>query len=322
MKKICCLFLVLTLLLSACGKKEEPPVEIIPKEPEIIQTENSFLSAERAFVYDCTQERYIYLQGDLEERVYPASITKLFTAYTALQYLDADTYITAGNELDLVDSAASVAGLKKGNTLTVDMLIKCLLLPSGADAAYILAANTGYVLSGDYSLSPQEAHDVFVEEMNRIALELGIEDTNFVTVDGLHDDNHYISFKSYVKIAELALCNDIISQTVSMHKALIKFADGNSITVYNVNLLVNPSSEYYVENACGLKSGRTSAAGCNLLSAFRYGDRHIVVGVFGCPTVADRLENSVVLIEAYDNLSENFFRMLKEAESADSASSF
>jgi len=322
MKRICCIFLIFILLFTACGKKEVVPEEpIVPEEPTIIQTESSILTAQRAFVYDCTAERYIYLQGDLKKKVYPASITKLFTAYVALTHLDADTYITVGDELDLVESGASVAGLKKGNTLTVEMLIKCLLLPSGGDAAYTLAINAGRKIADDYSLSPKDALLVFVNEMNSVAQTLELENTHFVTVDGFHDDDHYISLECYIKIAELALNNAVIADTVSQHRALIKFADGNSITVYNVNLLVNPNSEYYVENACGLKSGRTSAAGCNLLSAYEYGERRIVVGVFGCPEVSDRLEDSVLVIKTYNSLCRSFFEAItKKAESVDSAS--
>ena len=312
------------MLLCSCSKPEVVPEEtVIPKEPTIIQTENSILTAQRAFVYDCTAERYIYLQGDLKEKVYPASITKLFTAYVALSHLDADTYITVGDELDLVESGASVAGLKKGNTLTVDMLIKCLLLPSGGDAAYTLAINAGRKIANDYSLSPKDALLVFVNEMNAVAETLELQNTHFVTVDGFHDDDHYISLESYIQIAKLALENAVIADTVSMHRALIKFADGDSITVYNVNLLVNPNSEYYVKNAYGLKSGRTSAAGCNLLSAYKYGDRCIVAGVFGCPEVSDRLEDSVLIISKYEDLCKLFFNCItKEAESTvvDSAS--
>ncbi len=320
-RRILCLFLVLTVLLTSCGKTEPTPTEVPPKEPIIIQTENSILTAQRAFVYDCTADRYIYLQGDLKEKVYPASITKLFTAYVALQHLDADTYVTVGDELSLVEKGASVAGLKEGNTLTVEMLIRCLLLPSGGDAAYTLAINAGRKIAEDYTLSPEDALSVFVDEMNNIAEQLNLENTHFVTVDGFHDDEHYISLESYIKIAELALNNQVIAETVAMHRALIKFADGNSITVYNVNLLVNPNSEYYIDNACGLKSGRTSAAGCNLLSAYKYGDRCIVVGVFGCPEITDRLDDSVLIVSKYENLCKLFFQNITEAESNDSASS-
>ncbi len=322
MKRILCVFLILTLILSACGKTEAIPVDVEVKEPTIIQTESSILTAQRAFVYDCTAERYIYLQGDLKEQVYPASITKLFTAYVALMHLDADTYVTVGDELSLVEKGASVAGLKKGDTLTVEMLVRCLLLPSGGDAAYTLAVNAGRKIADDYSLSPEDALAVFVNEMNDTATLLELENTHFVTVDGFHDDGHYIALEAYIKIAEFALENEVIADTVTKHKSLIKFADGNSITIYNVNLLVNPNSEYYVDNACGLKSGRTSAAGCNLLSAYKYDDRCIVVGVFGCPEVTDRLEDSVLIISKYESLCQMFFDTItKEAESTDSASS-
>ena len=67
------------------------------------------LLAQQYFVYDCKNNTFLLSSGQASERIYPASITKLFTAYVAMQYLQPDHKITAGNALDLVAWGSSVA---------------------------------------------------------------------------------------------------------------------------------------------------------------------------------------------------------------------
>ena len=104
----------------------EPSVEVIATEstaPSVPLTEPTWmalpedreLSAKEYFVYDCESESFTYLRGMELDRVYPASITKLFALYVALQHLDPTQTITAGDVLDLVGEGSSVAEIEKGN---------------------------------------------------------------------------------------------------------------------------------------------------------------------------------------------------------------
>ena len=110
-----------------------------PTEP-FIPTWNTYpddrqLLAKQYFVYDCKADTFLISSGQENTWVYPASITKLFTAYVAMQHLEPTTKITAGNALDLVVYGSSVAKIKLGDTLTVEQLVEAIMLPSGNDAA-------------------------------------------------------------------------------------------------------------------------------------------------------------------------------------------
>lgn len=83
-----------------------------------------------------------------------------------------------GSEIEMIHSDSSTAWLMKGDTLTVRQLLIALMLPSGNDAAYTLAVNTGKTIAGDNSLSNQQAIQIFMDKVNEKARELGVTDSN------------------------------------------------------------------------------------------------------------------------------------------------
>lgn len=249
------------------------------------------LTCKQAFVYDCQSQRFVYTLGQPDDRVYAASITKLFTAYVALQYLDSDQRITAGDVLDLVGAGSSVADIQKGDVLTAEKLVAAMLLPSGNDAAYILAAQAGWVIDGDTTLSPSAAVSVFVQEMNRQAKALGMNGTNFENPDGYHTDHHYTCFRDLAVIGKLSMENDVITRYATIHE----MEADTTKTWKNTNALVDPGSAHFCPYAVGLKTGQTPSAGSCLLSAFDVNGAQYIIGVFGCPDVEDRFDDTLQL---------------------------
>jgi hypothetical protein len=132
------------------------------------------ISAREYFVYDLSADKFLVRSGEGSQILYPASITKLFTAYVAMQYLQPDELITVGNEIWLIDEDSSVAEIAKDDVLTAEQLVAGLLLPSGNDAAQTLAVTVGRKLAEDPEMNVWAASDRFVEEMNRMAQELGM----------------------------------------------------------------------------------------------------------------------------------------------------
>ena len=252
------------------------------------------LSAHSAFVYDCEEEEYLHMTGTPDQQVYPASITKLFTTWVMLQILDPDTQVTAGDALSLVRSNSSVAGIKKGNVLTVEQLIQGMLLPSGNDAACILAVAAGRELAEDPWLPCEEAVARFMEEVNDRAKEEGLTGTHFVTPDGYHDPDHYTTLGDMLKIGQLAMSNE----TIAKYAAVAQIETGlTEVPVWNnTNWLVRPESEYYCPYATGLKTGRTTEAGNCLMSAFEIDGEQYIIGVFGCEKTADRFADTLHLL--------------------------
>lgn len=254
------------------------------------------LTAQQAFVYDCESGAFTYLLGKETDRVYPASITKLFTAYVALQFLDPEQEITAGDVLDLVGAGSSVAEIEKGNVLTVEMLVEGMLLPSGNDAAYILADAAGRVIREDDSISGSAAVAAFLKEMNGQARSMGMSGTNFTNPDGYHSPDHYTIFADMAKMAEKVLENETIMQYAAVSEAEVVFASGQTKKWENTNALIHPESEYYCPIATGLKTGQTPSAGSCLLSSFESEGKQYVIGVFGCPEIEDRFADTLQLL--------------------------
>ncbi len=278
-----------------------PAIKVEPTEPEVEELEVTWyplpmdraLTARQAFVYNCDTQSYLYIIGQKEDRVYPASITKLFTAYVALQYLYLDQEIVAGDVLDAVAADSSVAGIKKGNVLTVEMLVQAMLLPSGNDASYLLAAAAAAAITGDEDMEPTAAVECFVEEMNRQARVLGMTGSHFTNPDGYHDDDHYTSYQDLVIIGKLALENETIRQSAGTSELAATCVSGEVMLWQNTNALLNPRSPYYCKYATGLKTGYTKKAGNCLLSSFEYNGQQWLVGVFGSPEYEDRMADAL-----------------------------
>ncbi len=277
-----------------------PTTTAIPEttEPEptwMTFPEDRQITATQAFVYDCQAESFVYLSGKETDKVYPASITKLFTAYVAMQFLEPSGTITAGDVLDLVGPGSSVAEIKKGDTLTVEQLVEAMLLPSGNDASYMLAAEVGWIIANDRTISASRAVQKFIDEMNGQARAKGMTGTHFTNPDGYHDSNHYTNHKDMVTIGKLALENPTI-----MQYAIIPTEDvmlgGEMKQWKNTNQLINPQSEYYCPYATGLKTGQTPSAGSCLLSSFDVKGQKYLIGVFGCPEIEDRFADTLQLL--------------------------
>lgn len=270
-----------------------------PTEPPTWPTypEDREITAQQAFVYDCSTDEFVYISGSENETVYLASITKLFTAHVALQYLQPDDEITVGDELDMVAWGSSVANLEKGNVLTVEMLIEAMMLPSGNDAAYTLAAAAGRAIDGNAELSASAAVNVFMAQMNQEARIQGMLNTHFVNPDGIHAADHYSSMGDLALLGKLALESPSIIRCCTAARDIVTPIKGRSFAWKNTNALIDPASEYYCPVCLGLKTGQTPSAGSCLLSAFDLDGRQIIIGVFGCPETEDRFPDTLQLLQ-------------------------
>ncbi|MBR4017541.1 MAG: D-alanyl-D-alanine carboxypeptidase [Oscillospiraceae bacterium] len=275
----------------------ETPTESVT---EFVPTWNTYpadrqLLGQQYFVYDCKANTFLILSGQKTDRVYPASITKLFTAYVAMQYVQPDTRITAGSELDMVAWGSSVAKIKKGDTLTAEQLVEAMLLPSGNDASYILACEAGRIIKNDPGLSAASAVAAFMAEMNKQAKDVGMVNTHYVNPDGIHDNNHYTTFEDLAILGKLSMGEETIMRYAATARETVTL-HGEEIEWKNTNALVDTTSPYYCPYAVGLKTGQTPSAGSCLLSAFRMDDHELLIGVFGCPEEEDRFDDTLQLL--------------------------
>lgn len=260
------------------------------------------LDAEHVFLYDVEKQEMLFCNTDETDRVFPASVTKLFSAWIALRILPEDTVVTAGWELGMLKPGSSAAFISLDSRLTVEMLIEGMLLPSGNDAALVLAAAVGRQLLGEKNATAGRAVAEFVAEMNRAAQALGFQNSHFENPDGYHGENHYSCPADLAQIAKLALDEPTIVRCMELQKDKVTFVSGQTHIWENTNRLINPDSVYYCPDAVGMKTGYTGNAGYCLMAAF--GDSPLVVGVFGSEDSAGRYESAAILYAAWSILTE------------------
>lgn len=277
----------------------EPPTTLPPDTQLSSQEAEEQLSAKYAFVYSTKEDRLLYLRGDSQEALSPASLTKLLTAKVALACLEPEAEITVGEEITWIDPESSIAGLQEGQRLTVDQLLEGLLMQSGNDAAYTLAVAGGRAISDDQALDARQAVAAFVEQMNRQAALLGMTGTHFENPDGIDGDSHYTTVQDLITLTLSVMEEPAILQYCATQRAEVTFASGETYTWVSSNSLLDPESGYYREQAVGLKTGSTSQAGKCLISLFRDGEDYLIVGVLGSTDDDSRYTDTLLLYQSY-----------------------
>jgi D-alanyl-D-alanine carboxypeptidase/glycopeptide antibiotics resistance protein len=264
---------------------------------------NLNLEARNICLVDVSKNKVLFSK-ESDEEIAPASTTKMLTALTALKFCDEDEKVEVGNEINLIAPDASRAGLVVGNRLTIKQLLEGLLLPSGNDAAYVLAVYTGRKIGDDKSLSESEAISVFVEEMNKKAVKIGATHSNFIKPDGYDSEGQYSTASDLVCIATAFMKSKagdgLLSNIVNKDKIRECFADNTDVTWENTNELINPDSNFYYKNAVGLKTGSSTAAGKCLISAV-YKDDELYIAVVMGDTEEGRFQDSIALYDALNN---------------------
>lgn len=274
------------------------PTETLPPLPEPPDMDHS--TATHLFVYDMTNERMLFTMGDQNERIEPASLTKLFTAYVALQHVDPNQVVTVGEEAGWIAKDSSIAAVSEGCRLSIGMILQGMLMQSGNDAAYALAVAAGRVIESNDTLAAKPAYEAFVAEMNRQLEVLGFTATHFTNPDGYHDDDHYTTPAELLRITQLAVGEPLIREYCEMDTAQVYYDSGEDYTWKNTNWLVRPDMEdYYCPEATGLKTGSTSEAGMCLLATFYSENADLIVGVLGCEEMEDRFVDALTLFYHY-----------------------
>lgn len=218
----------------------------------------------------------ILYSKNAEQKMYPASTTKILTAILAIENLSLDEKLTASYEAVMsIPSGYSNAAIQVGEALTVKELLEVFLVHSANEAGYILAEN----ISGSIS--------EFANLMNKKAEEIGCKNTHFANPSGLHDENHYTTAYDLALIARYCMQNETFRSIVSMPSCTIAATDKYEERYFkNTNEMLNPKSEYYNENIIGIKTGYTSQAQNCLISGIRKNGIELISVVLGAPASA------------------------------------
>lgn len=194
----------------------------------------------------------VVAQKNIDERLYPASLTKIVTAMVTLENVKDVSVKTKMSQAAYdasVGTGAQVAGITVGEELSVDALLYLTMVHSACDACEVLAEFVG------------GTKDNFVKMMNDWVKKVGCNDTNFTNPSGLHDDNHYTTARDMSKITLAALKNaDFVKYSTTTEY------EYKGYTLPHTNLMLHPGYvTYYYEYAQGIKTGSTEQAEYNVI---------------------------------------------------------
>lgn len=301
---ICILSVViLVCLLGACNNRENSQLHPNDSEYAIKYGDDTIdveIDSPQAFVYDVSNDTIIFSKGE-DKVIYPGSTTKLITALYALTVLSEDEVITPRDELNLVKEGSSIAYIKSHHKLTVSMLIEGMMIPSGNDAAYVLAAATGRKLAGDNELDGQTAVEIFMKGLNEYGKSIGLCGSYFTVPDGYAGKEHYTTTEDMAIIARLACKNELITEYASRQSSSVVYASGHTNTWINTNKLLDPESKYYSRYAKGLKTGSIDDE-YSLVFSIEFDDgREYIAGVFGADSKNVRFEDALEIIKTLES---------------------
>lgn len=216
----------------------------------------------------------ILYEKNSNKQMYPASTTKIMTAFIALNRLELSSRITASKSAVSIADDSSKMGIVEGEVLTVEELLYALLVQSANDAANVLAE----AVSGSIS--------EFVGLMNQTAQELGMTNTHFSNAHGYHDENHYTTAYDMSLVAQEAMKNSVFAKIVSAKSIEIQPTNKcDKVRKFLTrNYLISPSgsvSQYRYAN--GIKTGHTEKAGQCFVGSAQKNGMDLITVVFHAP---------------------------------------
>jgi D-alanyl-D-alanine carboxypeptidase len=235
-------------------------------------------AAEALLLVDAESGKVLYADNATRPW-YPASLTKLMTAYVTLHAIKErrvtpDTLLTVSP--NAMAQQPSKMGFKAGIKVTVDNALKMMIVKSANDMAVVLAEGVGGSVPG------------FAGEMNRAAQSLGMTQSHFVNPNGLPDDGQVTSARD-LAILTRALIREFPDYALYWHISALKF--GRRI-IRNHNPLIDR-----YQGADGMKTGFICASGFNLVATVTRGGRRLIAVVLGAPTSAIRTDKVLELYE-------------------------
>lgn len=264
------------------------------KEPEITATSG--------MVIDCIDGKILYSKN-ADEKLYPASLTKVLTAILVVEKCGLQDNVTINQSaIDKVESGYLTANLKAGEVFTVEQLLNLLLISSYDDVANALAEHVA------------GSEEEFVKMMNEKAKEIGCTNSNFLNCHGEHDTNNYSTAHDMALIANYAVKFETIRNIAQVTEYSIPATTiytENDRYFYTSNEMLQTGSENYYKYAKGLKTGFTTPAGNCLIAYAEKSGLKLVSVIMKSTTSNSRYEDTEAILEyAFDT---NTIRTIAEA---------
>ena len=229
----------------------------------------------------------ILFEKNLHDQRPCASVTKVMTLLIVFEAIDSGK-LSLDDTITASEHASSMGGsdiwLEPGETMSADDMIKATVVASANDAAVALAEH----ISG--------SEDAFIEQMNKRAKELKMNDTVFKNCNGLDEDGHVTSAYDVAIMSRELMKHEKIFDYTSIW--LDNLRDGKT-QIVNTNKLLKTYN-----GITGLKTGTTNDAGCCMSASAKRGDVSLVAVVLGCKTGKERFSDAAALLDyGFANIS-------------------
>lgn len=249
------------------------------------------VGAAGAVIMDADSGEILYGKN-IYKHLYPASITKLMTALLAYENLDLADHITfSENAVYGIESGSSNIGMDVGQSITVEEALYGLLIASANEVAIAL----GEKVSG--------SEKDFADLMNERARQLGCENTNFVTLNGLHDRNHYTCAYDMALIArQIYQHTDLIRYMSDYNYHFVKSEkQPDDFWISNTNDFLTGEMEY--DGIVGGKTGYTDQARETLVTFAEREDVHLICVIIKEEPPYEYYDTIDLLNYAFDNFT-------------------
>ncbi len=205
-----------------------------------------------------------------DERIRPASTTKIMTCLVAIEHGNLADKVTVSEYASRTTSGESKLVIKAGEEIVLEDLLTGMMIKSGNDAAKAVAEHIG------------ETEENFVVMMNELAAEIGMTSSTFANPHGKDQDGHMVTARDMALLAKYAMNNPAFMQMVDHETYVMPETNKQkerTIKTYN-EFLIKDNSNYY-EYANGIKTGSTTGAGGCLVASATKDGQNLVCVVFG-----------------------------------------
>ena len=214
---------------------------------------------------------------NIDEQIYPASLTKIMTCMIALERGNPDDILTVSStSLQNLAIGGSTANLKAGEQLSLRELLYCVMVSSANEACNVVAE----YISGSIP--------AFVALMNDYAAKLGMTATHYVNTHGLHEEGHYTTVRDLSTLTRWAWAHEGFREyaTTTVHTVpATNMSEQRELHTTNYLTSGLTVGKYYYDKASGVKTGYTSKAGGCLIATAHDGNVNLLSIVCGCDKV-------------------------------------